>query len=300
MRTIAGNGSLRLEGVYKPLVQFFKKEPDYLENPEEPIKRKEVTLMTFVEPLRLLVQKDILINLVFGGVVYTVWSMVTSSTTGLFKHRFNLSELEIGLAFLPNGFGTIIGSAIAGKLMTRDYLSVEEAYKTSHAYGTAEQVAGGNLPADFPIERARLRRLPWVALVFVVATAGYGMSLNFSSLNSRRGWIALPLVLQFFIAATSNAVFALNQTLVTDLCPGKGAGATAINNLVRCGLGAIGVALVEGFIESVGPGATFLGLALVTVAVGPLAVVHWYYGQGWRAKRMRADERAREEKALGS
>ncbi|GJC79020.1 itaconate transport protein [Colletotrichum liriopes] len=150
MRTIAGNGSLRLEGVYKPLVQFFKKEPDYLETPEEPIKRKEVTLMTFVEPLRLLVQKDILINLVFGGVVYTVWSMVTSSTSGLFKHRFNLSELEIGLAFLPNGFGTIIGSAIAGKLMTRDYLSVEEAYKTSHAYGTAEQVTGGSLPADFP------------------------------------------------------------------------------------------------------------------------------------------------------
>ncbi|OHW91973.1 major facilitator superfamily transporter [Colletotrichum incanum] len=194
MRAIAGNGSLRLGGIYKPLILFFKKDRN-LQTPGEPIKRKEVTPMTFVEPLQLLVQKDILINLVFGGVVYTVWSMVTSSTTRLFKQRFHLSELEIGLAFLPNGFGTIIGSAIAGKLMTRDYLSIEEGYKTSHQYGTTERVTGGNLPADFPIERARLRRLPGIALTFVIATAGYGMSLNFSSLTSRRGWVALPLVL---------------------------------------------------------------------------------------------------------
>ncbi|EFQ30678.1 major facilitator superfamily transporter [Colletotrichum graminicola M1.001] len=299
MRTIAGNGSLRLEGVYKPLILYLKKEPSYLEDPEEPIQREKITLMTFFEPLRLLIQRDILINLLFGGVVYTVWSMVTSSTTVLFKQRFNLSDLEIGLAFLPNGLGTIIGSAIAGKTMTRDYLSVEEAYKASYKCDTSKKFSGGNLPADFPIEQARLRRLPWISLAFVAATAGYGMSLNFSSLTSRRGWIALPLVLQFLIAATSNAIFALNQTLVTDICPGKGASATAINNLVRCGLGAVGVALVEKLIESNGPGATFLGLALVTVAAGPLAVAHWYWGQGWRAKRMGADERAREDKAMG-
>jgi Ca2+/Na+ antiporter len=43
------------------------------------------------------------LNLIFGGVVYAIWSMVTSSTTGLFKSRFGLSELVLGLAFLPNG-----------------------------------------------------------------------------------------------------------------------------------------------------------------------------------------------------
>ncbi|OBR12589.1 major facilitator superfamily transporter [Colletotrichum higginsianum IMI 349063] len=300
MRAIAGNGSLRLRGVYKPLIRYLRKEPDYMEDPEGPVRRKEVTPMTFVEPLRLLAQKDILVNLVFGGVVYTVWSMVTSSTTDLFKMTFHLSELQIGLAFLPNGFGTIIGSAIAGKLMTRDYLSVEETYKASHGSDATERFTGGNLPADFPIERARLKRLPWIVLIFVVTTAAYGMSLNFASLTSRRGWIAVPLVLQFFVAATSNAVFSLNQTLITDLCPGKGASATAVNNLVRCGMGAVGVALAEMFIHSTGPGATFLGLALATVAVGPLAVVHWYWGQSWRASRMEAAERARTEKALGS
>ncbi|KAL2880629.1 hypothetical protein SGCOL_004003 [Colletotrichum sp. CLE4] len=263
MRSIAGNGSLRLGGIYKPIVWYLGKEPDYLEDPDEPIPRKKVTLMTFIEPLRLLIQKDILINLVFGGVVYTIWTMVTSSTTILFKELFGLSDLQTGLAFLPNG---------------------------------TEKLSGKNMPAEFPIERARLRRLPWIVLIFVASTGGYGLSLNFPSITSRSGWIAVPLVLQFFIAATSNAVFALNQTLVTDLCPGKGASATAINNLVRCGLGAIGVALVDNFVATTGPGAAFLGLALVTVAVGPLAVIHWYWGQTWRAARMR-EKSSNNEKA---
>ncbi|KAE9578225.1 hypothetical protein CGMCC3_g5845 [Colletotrichum fructicola] len=299
MRSIAGNGSLRLGGVYKPLIRLVTKEPDYLEDPEEPLPRKKVTAATFLEPLRLLVQRDILINLIFGGVVYTIWSMVTSSTTGLFKQLFNLNELQIGLAFLPNGFGTIVGSAIAGKLMTRDYKAIEEAYKASHNMEKSEKLTAKNMPADFPIERARLRRLPWVVVIFIASTGAYGVSLNFPAATSLTGWIAVPLTLQFFIAATSNAVFALNQTLVTDLCPGKGASATAINNLVRCGLGAIGVAFIEQFIASTGPGAAFLGLALVMVVVGPLAVVHWYWGQQWRAARIQAKEMTETEKEAG-
>ncbi len=103
LRSIAGNGSLRLTGIYQPLVGRFTKEPPYMQDPADTVQRGKVTPMTFIEPLRLLVEKDILLNLLFGGVVYAIWSMVTSSTTGLFKSRFGLSELLLGLAFLPNG-----------------------------------------------------------------------------------------------------------------------------------------------------------------------------------------------------
>lgn len=107
MRSIAGNGSLRLGGVYQPLASKFRREPDYMRDPDEAVSRKPVTLATFVEPLKLLLEKDILFNLIFGGVVYAIWSMVTSSTTGLFKENFGLSELVLGLAFLPNGMSQL-------------------------------------------------------------------------------------------------------------------------------------------------------------------------------------------------
>ncbi|PTB35136.1 hypothetical protein M441DRAFT_62996 [Trichoderma asperellum CBS 433.97] len=285
LRSIAGNGSLRLTGIYKPLVARFTVEPPYMQDPDEAVQRKKVTVITFIEPLKLLVEKDIVLNLLFGGVVYAIWSMVTSSTTGLFKSRFGLNELLLGLAFLPNGCGTIVGSAMVGKLMTRDYKAAEVAYKIAHNLPPSHKLPTKNIPADFPIEQTRLRNLPWIASLFSVSTAAYGFSLADPTLTSKPGWIVVPLVLQFLIAAMSNAIFALNQTLVSDLCPGKGASSTAINNLVRCGLGAVGVAFVETMITNLGPAWAFLGLALITVTMTPLAAVNWFWGQRWRAAR---------------
>jgi len=112
LRSIAGNGSLKLSGVYVPSIQQLVKEgrgPRFLQYFDKNggggnmLPRKKVTVMTFVEPLKLLGEKDILFNLIFGGVVYAIWTMVTSSTTRLFQQSFGLSELLVGLAFLPNG-----------------------------------------------------------------------------------------------------------------------------------------------------------------------------------------------------
>lgn len=169
--------------------------------------------------------------------------------------------------------------------MTRDYLAAEAAYKARHNLPPSHKLPAKNLPADFPIEHARLRNLPWISVLFASATAAYGFSLQFPALISLRGWIVVPLTLQFLIAASSNGIFALNQTLVTDLCPGRGASSTAINNLVRCGLGAVGVAFVETMIAAVGPGPAFLGLALVTVIFVPLVVVNWFWGMEWRVSK---------------
>lgn len=165
---------------------------------------------------------------------------------------------------------------MVAKLMTRDYLATEATYKVEHNMEDHQKLSAKNLPVDFPIERARLGNLPWITGLFIVSTAAYEFSLQFPSIFRLRGWIVVPLTLQFFIAATSNAVFALNQTLISDLCPGKGASATAINNLVRCRLAAIGVAFGDAMTADFGPGTAFMGLTLLTTACVPLAVVHWY------------------------
>lgn len=180
--------------------------------------------------------------------------------------------------------------------MTRDYQSTAERYRTTHNLPVDYKISPKKVPNDFPIEKARLRHLPWIAGLFVISTGGYGFTLANPKLISLSGWIALPLFMQFMIAATSNAVFALNQTLVSDLCPGKGASATAMNNLVRCGLGAVGVAFIDQMIAGLGVSVAFLVLALVVVLFSPLAAANLMFGMQWRAERINAKERAEGEK----
>ncbi|KAH7089723.1 major facilitator superfamily transporter [Paraphoma chrysanthemicola] len=291
LRTIAGNGSTPLQGIHEPLIRKIRKKPSHLEKSIDGHITPKITARIFVEPLFLLKEKDILLSLLFGGTIYAIWSMVTSSTTGLFKAQFQLNEVLLGLAFIPNGLGTIVGSTIIGNLMNRSYTEAEERYKEQNDLPSSYKLPKRALPLDFPIEHARLKHIPWITIVFFISTTLYGFSLSSPAVTSKPGWIAVPLVLQFLIAATSNAVFAINQTMVSDLCPGKGASSTAINNLVRCSMGAIGVALIDMMIAAMGSGGAFLGLSLITVAVAPLATVQWYWGATWRKERVLKKER---------
>jgi hypothetical protein len=102
-RAIAGNGAIRLRGVYRPIFQNFRREPDYLIEQNPNFKLPKVSFFTIIEPLRILLEKDAFVTLLFGGIVHTVWSMVFSSTTPLFVEHYDLGQLLIGCAFLPNG-----------------------------------------------------------------------------------------------------------------------------------------------------------------------------------------------------
>jgi MFS family permease len=100
-RSIAGNGSLRLTSIYRPLIYSVTKDPGVEGDDMEP--REKITWMTIFQPLALLSRKDLMVNLVFFGLLFAVWQMVTSSTTTLFKERFGLSNVLLGVAYLPNG-----------------------------------------------------------------------------------------------------------------------------------------------------------------------------------------------------
>jgi hypothetical protein len=84
LRSIAGDGSLRLAGIYQPLIRRLKTTSEDLKGSNAPSVRPPILLTTFFEPFILLKQRGIVLNLIFGSVVYASWSMVTSSTTALF------------------------------------------------------------------------------------------------------------------------------------------------------------------------------------------------------------------------
>ena len=70
LRSVAGNGTVRLTGFERPLIYTFKPQPDALTEPDEVPKRK-VTVMSILAPLRFLFERDVFVSLFFGSIVYT-------------------------------------------------------------------------------------------------------------------------------------------------------------------------------------------------------------------------------------
>ena len=82
--------------------------------------------------------------------------------------------------------------------------------------------------------------------------------------------LAVPVILQYIIAYCATAIFTINSALIIDMYPGASASATAVNNFIRCVVGAGGVALVTPIINAVGSLYTFVLLAGITLAMVPL------------------------------
>lgn len=104
LRTLAGNGTICLHGWHRPLSYRIIALPrPGLEPTTKAVRLKPSLQGMILSPIRMLCEKDILVTLLFGSVVYTVWSMVTASTTRLFQAHYRLSNMAVGFAFLPNG-----------------------------------------------------------------------------------------------------------------------------------------------------------------------------------------------------
>ncbi|KAJ5345231.1 hypothetical protein N7541_007723 [Penicillium brevicompactum] len=276
LRPIAGNGTVPLNGIHKPFIYYVTGQKDAEESSKPTGKKAKVTLKTVLAPLTFLGEKDVFITLFYGSIVYTVWSMVTSSTSALFEEKYGLNSLEVGLTFLGNGFGCMTGSYTIGYLMDFNHKRTEREYCQKHNLPIDTRINSKSHP-DFPIEYARMRNTWWITAIFIVCVAVYGFSL--------RTHLAVPIILQFIIAYGSTAIFTMNSALVIDLYPGASASATAVNNLMRCLIGAGGVAASQPIIDAITAQWTFLLLAGITLAMVPLLMVEMKWGYGWRLER---------------
>ncbi|KAK7542299.1 synaptic vesicle transporter [Phyllosticta citribraziliensis] len=289
-RGIAGNGSVPLDNnlMYPPLLSPFapwkcEKAKAFAETEDPASTLDELPKLSwriFLEPAKFLTEKDVACTLFFGAIVYTVYSMVTSSMTFLLTQYYGLGTVEIGASFIPNGVGCILGSIIAGRTMDQDYA----AYSTAYHLKNGQPPRKKQPPADFPLERARLSQVPFLTAIFVIATVAYGLCLR----HDQRAILALPLIAQFVQGYAATAVLNVNNTLTVDLYPGKSASATAANNLARCLVGAIGVSFTE---EALGPDrltptVLFAILAGVVAICAPSQIIEWRWGPKWRAQRM--------------
>lgn len=280
-RDIAGNGSNPLSRLHQPLI-FMGQRP-YRFSPAPPSKRKPLELKKAFIPLTHMFKKDIFILLSWGAIVYSLWSMVTSSTTTVLLHTFpNLTQWQIGLCFLPNGVGCVLGSISTGWLLDKTFKRVEAEYQKQHGLHSLS----GKKPRDFPFERARLPLMPYFSTIFIAALALYGPSYEF---NDLKRFYAPNLIgslgLQFLIAFTATAIFNINSTMLVDSFPESAAGATAMNNFCRCLLGAAGVSVIQPLINAIKIMKAFLILAGIAAFFSPLVWLQWRLCEKWRLQR---------------
>jgi hypothetical protein len=271
LRSIAGNGTVKLGLIHRPFWSPFKSR-DTPFNPTSDASSYRPSIAAFVEPFSCLQQKDVVASIILGSVVYAVWTAVISTTAFLFQPRFHMSTLLVGVAFLPSGAGSVMSFYLTAYIMDRDYCFVELHYREQHNIDPNTMLALKSLP-NFPIYRARLRSLWWIALIFIATTASYGFSFLGPS-------IVIPLLLQFFIAFSATAILFLNGVLVADTYQGCPVAVIAIMNLVRFSCGALAVGTVQLLFNRLGFGFGFLTLAMVVVAVMPILLVQWVFGAG--------------------
>ncbi|KAJ5375890.1 hypothetical protein N7509_012776 [Penicillium cosmopolitanum] len=273
-RSIAGNGTIVVSGFQKPFIYSIRTPLAWTNNSET---------STF-SPLAYILENDIAALLAWGAVAYTAWSMVTSSTTTMLLLSVPfLTQSQIGPCFLPNGLGCIFGSLSTGLILDQSFNRVLTRYKTEHGIAPEESVVHRR---DFPYVRARLRLMPVFSIMLMTSLALYGPSFEFNDLLQRFGPnLVAPLILQFMIAFSVTAIFNINSTMLIDCFPERPASATALNNLCRCLLGAVGVSAIQPLIGAVRAMRAFFIVSGVVFFFTPLVWIEWKWGERWRQER---------------
>lgn len=184
LRVLVGNGS----GYANPTpIQWLARRRGKLDEEEiATIKAANISRpkMNFLAPFIYLTELDVFITLWFNGVVYTIAYCYMTSTTKQFSvHYPYLSELVIGVCFLCMGMGFIVGAAIKGRFLDRDYRIFMERFRRDHPDAP---------DTEFPIFEARLESL-WINLVVIC-----GLTILYGWMFTINAPLVVPLVIQFF------------------------------------------------------------------------------------------------------
>ena len=215
--------------------------------------------------------------LFINAIIYLAFILVAATLGTLFKKIYGYDDLQIGLCYLPYGFGCF------GAVIAQGYILDWNYRRIAKKIGFAIDRRRGDDLSNFPIETARIQPL-YPTLVFGIgAVIGYGWALQVETT------VAVPLVLVFLIGMLITTSFNVLSTLIVDLHPEAPATATAANNLVRCLLGAAATAAIEHMIQGMGLGWCFTFLALLILVLMPALRLIDQRGLHWRVARRKRE-----------
>ncbi|KAL2873372.1 hypothetical protein SGCOL_011453 [Colletotrichum sp. CLE4] len=279
LRAVVGNGAKTPRGCLGkyPLIfyQGSSQVPRYVGASIS--KKTTPKRVDIIGPLRILFNKCATPIVVFLAVYYAVWQMSITAMSSLFESRYGLTETRIGLTFIANGVGSMIGTLVTGKLLDIDYQRVKAKYDASNDQ-ECSTLANSDTNLGFPIETARLRLIPVFALLQCISIAVFGWTINFP----RRVHIAVTIISTFVTGWTAVSTQSLVMTYLIDIFPDRSAAASASVNLARCLFAAGGTSFVMPMVKGIGVGWAFT-LCVVAQLVALIgAGVQWKFAARWR------------------
>lgn len=242
-------------------------------------------------PLRILLSKQAAAIVTFLAVHYAVWQMSITAMSTLFKHPYGLTEMQIGLTFIANGVGSMIGTLLTGKIMDADYRRVKanfESTLTNADIATSSSHNKNDQKGEFPIERARLRLVPLFSCLQCISILLFGWTIQYPD----HVHIAVPIVSTFITGWTAVSAQSLIMTYLVDVFPDKSAAASASLNFARCLFAAGGTSFIMPMINGVGVGPAFT----ICVAVQILALIGLLIQ--WKFNSTRGRQQHREKSQL--
>ncbi|RSL64732.1 hypothetical protein CEP54_004585 [Fusarium duplospermum] len=271
LRAIVGNGSQTPSNPLTkfPLTVYQRTTKTHCDRvPQEPAARKHIDI---TGPIRILVSKHAAPIIFFLAIYYAVWQMSITAMSTLFETKYGLGETEVGLTFIANGVGSIIGTLITGKILDIDYRCV----KAQHDSSVTDPEANHS---EFPLEKSRLRLVPLFSILQCLSIILLGWTIHYP----HKVHIAVPITSTFITGWTAVSTQSVVMTYLVDVFHDRSAAASASLNLARCLFAVGGTSFVMPMINGIGVGPAFTVCVAVQV-VGLLSLgIQFKYGSKWR------------------
>lgn len=213
--------------------------------------------------ITILIQRQATFSILFIGLYYMVWQMVVTALSSVFKATYNMSDLQIGLVYISNGVGCILGTLSTGKILDADYRRWTKRFSQSPEH-------------EFPLEKARLRLVWLYGPLQCVAVLVFGWVID------KNVHVSVPIICLFFIGWAATSIQSVVSTFLVDLYPERSASATAALNIVRCLLAAAGTAAVSPCVDAMGIGWAFTLFTGIMLLGSGLIAAQFMFGPRWR------------------
>ncbi|KAK0205199.1 major facilitator superfamily domain-containing protein [Desarmillaria ectypa] len=275
---IVGDGSIRPSFIYRPWIKI-RRDGDR----QSSVIAHRPSPKPLCNPFSLIVHLDILVGLFYASVSFAIQYSISGTLANAYKvHYPFLNSANLGLCYLANGGGLILGAIINGRLLDFDYRRARDKFLRTAQDKTINEHVLRNFDT-FPLESVRLQWSLHFVIMYATCVIGWVWCVEKSV------FLAGPLILQVVLGFASISIINTIMTLMVDLIPDQSSSITACVNFMRASLAAILISVQDKAISGVGYGWTYTILGVICALMLPMVFLEIKIGPICRMRRRQSN-----------